>query len=164
LPVGVIVECRKAVSRWIDHIWLPVAVLEGVPDTPPWSALRSEADSTTYYAGPCDIELFPTETSKYRNNLGSHMPALWVVMRQSSGEPPFEIVLVTANPDEGEALTQSGSDIVEPVPMPVMVREVIAAFVAEHPVEETFFKRQRDRADPEAFGRRERRSKEVRDE
>jgi hypothetical protein len=38
--------------------------------------------------------------------------------------------------------------------MPNTVRDTIAAFVAEHHVEEVFVKRKRDRADPEAFGRR----------
>ena len=32
--------------------------------------------------------------------------------------------------------------------------EAIAAFVAEHPAEHSFAKRERDRADPEALGRR----------
>jgi hypothetical protein len=38
--------------------------------------------------------------------------------------------------------------------MPDMVRELVAAFVAEHHVEREFNKRKRDRADPEALARR----------
>jgi len=61
---------------------------------------------------------------------------------------------VTADPAEGEALTETGSDLVETVPMPAAVRNTIAAFVAEHHVERSFHKRKRDRADPEALARR----------
>ena len=38
--------------------------------------------------------------------------------------------------------------------MPDPVRETVAAFVAEHHVEQVFFKRKRDRADPQALARR----------
>jgi hypothetical protein len=38
--------------------------------------------------------------------------------------------------------------------MPDVVRDAVAAFVAEHHVEEVFVKRKRDRAAPESLGRR----------
>jgi hypothetical protein len=38
--------------------------------------------------------------------------------------------------------------------MPEPVREQVEAFVAEHHVEREFFKRKRDRANPESLGRR----------
>jgi hypothetical protein len=45
------------------------------------------------------------------------------------------------------------------------VRDVVAAFVAEHHVEEVFIKRKRDRASTEALGRRPpARRQEPRDE
>ncbi len=40
IPVGVVVERRKAFSPWADFIWRPVAVLEGVPDAAPWTVTR----------------------------------------------------------------------------------------------------------------------------
>jgi hypothetical protein len=40
------------------------------------------------------------------------------------------------------------------VPMPELIREAVAAFVAEHHVERHFFKRKRDRANTEAMARR----------
>ena len=57
---------------------------------------------------------------------------------------------------EGEAFTEAGTDLVEAVPMPSAIAATVAAFVAEHHVERTFHKRARDRADPEALGRRRR--------
>jgi hypothetical protein len=51
-------------------------------------------------------------------------------------------------------MTEAGNNIVEPVPMPEPIRETVAAFVAEHHVEREFFKRKRDRPDPESLARR----------
>jgi hypothetical protein len=45
--------------------------------------------------------------------------------------------------------------------MPASIAEQLAAFVAEHHVDRTVFRRQRDRADPEALGRR---GRSVRDD
>ena len=154
IPVGVIVERAKATSQWIDYIWRPTAVLAGQPDTPPWSALVDDGERATFYAGPATVELHRSATANYRDNLASGSPALWVVLRETGAAPPYALYLVTADPAEGEGMTEAGSNIVEPVPMPDTVRDTIAAFVAEHHVEEVFVKRKRDRADPESFGRR----------
>ena len=88
----------------------------------------------------------------YRDNLASAAPSLWVALRPTGVEPPYAIVAVTADPAEGESFTQAGDDLVEAVPMPPPVRDLVAAFVAEHHVERPFVKRERDRADPEASG------------
>jgi uncharacterized protein DUF3305 len=154
LPVGVVVERRKAASAWIEHVWRPVAVLAGHPDTAPWTTLDQKSDCTTFYAGRAEIELYRSETANYRDNLASGAPALWVVLRSTGVDPPFDVVAVTADPAEGEGFTQAGTDLVEPVAMPEPIRDYLAAFVAEHHVEQPFYKRQRDRADPEALGRR----------
>ena len=59
------------------------------------------------------------------------------------------------DPSEGESFTETGVDLVDLVPMPDVVREMMIGFVAEHHVDQPFFKRKRDRADPEAMGRRD---------
>jgi len=154
IPVGVVVERRKAVSPWVDHVWRPVAVLAGQPETRPWTQLTSDAEAATFYAGPAEVALYRSETANYCDNLTSGAPALWVVLRPAGLDPPFDVVLVTADPAEGEGCTQSGGDLVEPVEMPETIRDYLADFVAEHHVEQPFYKRQRNRADPEALGRR----------
>ena len=98
--------------------------------------------------------MFRSEAERYRENLLSGAPALWVVLRPTGVEPPFELVTVTADPSEGESYTQSGTDIVEFVPMPDAARAVIEAFVAEYYVEQPFYKRERKAANPEAMARR----------
>jgi uncharacterized protein DUF3305 len=153
IPVGVVVERRKAASQWIDFLWRPVAVLPGEPEAKAWTVLREDKETTTYYAGTTVIELHRTETANYRDNLASGSPGLWVVLRQTESEPPYRVFTVTADPAEGEAMTEAGSDLVEQVAMPPSIGAVIEAFVAEHHVERPHFKRERNRADPEALAR-----------
>jgi hypothetical protein len=155
IAVGVIVERRKAASQWIDFVWRPAAVLAGAPEAKPWTLLNnSQDDAASFYAGPAEVTLYRSETSNYRDNLATGTPSLWVTLRPTGAEPPFEIVRVTADPSEGEAFTETGNDLVDAVPMPEVIRDLVAEFVAEHHVERQFYKRKRDRADPEALGRR----------
>ena len=154
IPSGVVVERVKSASQWIDYLWRPVSVLPGAPETAPWTKLAGDDERATFYAGHANIMLHATETGSYRDNLATGSPALWVVLRPADSDPPYELFAVTADPYEGEAMTEAGSNIVEPVPMPEPIRETVAAFVTEHHVEREFFKRKRDRADPESLARR----------
>jgi hypothetical protein len=156
IPVGVVIERRKASSPWIDFTWQPVAVLPGEPDVEPWTLLSDSGEAATFYAGRADVEFHVGETSNYRDNLATGEPKLWVILRPTGAKPPFQVVRVTANGSEGEGFTAAGEDIVDQVAMPEMIRDALEAFVAEHPVERSFFKRKRDRANPEALGRRSR--------
>jgi hypothetical protein len=160
IPIGVVAERRKAASQWIDFVWRPVAVLAGRPDAAPWTVLSSEGGTTTYYAGAAEIELHPAETANYRDNLASGSPAIWVALRATDGEPPYRVAAVTVDPSEGEGFTETGVDLVDAVPMPDLIRDMVAAFVAEHHVERPFIKRKRDRADPEALAHRVPRSED----
>lgn len=163
IPVGVVIERRKAKSQWVDHVWRAIAVLPGVPDTAPWSVLEQSPEVAAIYAGAAEVGLYRSEAAMYRDNLASGEPALWVVLRPTEVDPPYDIVTVTADPSEGEGYTAAGADIVESVPMPETVREAVAAFVAEHHVEEAYFKRKRDHADPDALGRQPRAPRKDRD-
>ena len=129
-------------------------MLAGQPDTPPWTKLSDDGDRATFYAGPARVELHRTETTNYRDNLATGSPLLWVVLRETGADPPYDLYLVTADPSEGEGMTEAGNDLVESVPMPDTIRDQVAAFVAEHHVEEVFVKRKRDRANPDSLGRR----------
>jgi hypothetical protein len=157
IPVGVVVERRKARSAWVDFLWRPVAVLAGKPSAAPWTPLGAEAETALFFAGEAMIELHRTETTNYRNNLGSGAPALWVALRPVASEPPYEILAVTADPSEGEALTDAGSNLVDAVAMPPEIVAAVARFIAEHHVERPFVKRQRQPADPAPAGRGNRR-------
>ena len=161
IEVGVVVERRKARSPWLDFLWRPISVLAGTPSATPWTEIGEEGDATTFYAGEAAIELHRTETANYRQNLASGTPALWIVLRPrlaNSARPAFDILMVTADPSEGEALTDAGNDLVAPVPMPATIMETIDRFIAEHHVERPFNKRQRDRGDPGMANHRDKRT------
>jgi hypothetical protein len=97
-----------------------------------------------FLAGEAVIELHRTETTNYRANLASGAPALWVALRPVASARPYEILAVTADPAEGEAFTDAGSNLVEAVPMPPDIVAAVDQFVAQHHVERPFVKRQRD--------------------
>jgi hypothetical protein len=154
IPVGVVVERRKADSPWIDFVWRGIGVLPDEPEMKPWTVLREQEEATLYYAGSATVDLYRSETARYRENLTTGAPSIWVVLSPSERVPPYALAAVTADPAEGEAFMEAGANLVEAVPMPEMLREAIEKFVAEHHVEREFFKRERRRADPEALARR----------
>ena len=134
VSVGVVVRRYTATSPWLDYVWKPVSILEGVPSTPAWTTLRSVGSMTEYYAGSASIDFYRTETDNYLSNLASGNPVLWIVLRPTGLSPPYDVTAVTADPAEGEAFTEAGNDIVETVPMPLAIAERLEAFVAEHDI------------------------------
>ena len=144
IPVGVVVERRRAKSLWLDFLWRPVSVLAGRPAAMPWTPIGADGETAMFYVGVATIELHRTETAYYRENLASGAPALWVVLRPSTSNAPYEVVTVTADPSEGEAFTDAGNDLVETVRMPAAI---IDRFIATHHVERPFVKRRRERHD-----------------
>jgi Protein of unknown function (DUF3305) len=144
IAVGVVLERRKARSAWADFLWRPISVFTGSASAAPWTPLGMEAETTLFYAGEAAIELHRTETSNYRDNLASGAPALWIVLRPTASGPPYELVAVTADPAEGEGLTDAGNNLVEQVPIPPDIAQMVGQFVAQHHIDRPFVKRQRD--------------------
>ena len=145
LTVGLVVERRESYGPWGGVTWRPVAIFPTPPDVAPWTPLGLFGQAQRYYAGACDIMLYSTDTANYRDNLEATEAKLWVVLRAEGREPPIEVVTVTADPAEGEANTEAGSNVVETVAMPADIAGVIAQFIADHHVERPVYKRQRDR-------------------
>ncbi|MCF2523135.1 DUF3305 domain-containing protein [Bradyrhizobium sp. G127] len=144
--VGVVLRRRVIDNPWIDHMWSPVTVLDDVPATAPWTVLSQDADATLYYAGRATIDLFSADTANYRDNLADGTPLIWVALRRQDGGAELELTKVTADPTEGEAMFESGTDVIGTVPMPPDIASWVAAFVDEFHVEQVFHKRKRDRA------------------
>ena len=155
IPVGIVVERRKADSPWADFVWRGAAVLPDEPETRAWTVLREQDGTTLFYAGSATVDLYPSETARYRENLASGNPSIWTVLSPSEGPWPYAVAAATADPAEGEGFTEAASNLVEAVPMPEVIREAIEDFIAAHHVEREFVKRKRRRADPEALARRE---------
>jgi hypothetical protein len=150
IPVGVVVERRRAKSVWAEFLWRPVSVLAGKPSAEPWTVLDVQAESVLFYAGEAVIELHRTESTYYRDNLASDTPRLWVVLSPTGSDRPYELLTVTADPAEGEGFTDAGNNLVETVPMPQDILAIVGQFIATHHVERSFIKRRRQ---PAEFGR-----------
>ncbi len=95
--------------------------------------LSTEADATVYYAGAASIDLFSTDTANYRDNLADGEPRIWMALRRQDGGSELELTKVTADPTEGEAMFESGCDVIGTVPMPPDIASWIAAFVDRIP-------------------------------
>ena len=147
IEVGVVVAKRRLKGPWLSYAWLPHAVLAAAPDAAPWSRLGASDDEETFYAGAFEVELHRSDTGHYRDNLASEQPSLWISLRPV-GVDEVEVGAVTADPYEGEAMAEGIGEIVEAVPMPPEVQQRLAGFVEAFHVERPFFKRKRDKADP----------------
>ena len=152
VTVAVVVERRRAKSVWADVIWRPVLVLAGKPAATTWARIGGDDKQALFYAGEAMIELHRTETTNYRDNLASATPSVWVNMRPTALDPPYDLLAVTVDPAEGEAFTDAGSNLVEAVPMPSGIAEIVSRFVAAHHVERPFVKRKRTPAGQRAKG------------
>src|SRR6266566_9599317 len=95
IPVGVVVERRKADSPWIDFIWRGVGVLPDEPEMKPWTVLREQDEATLYYAGSATVDLYRSETQLYRDNIASGTPSIWIVLSPSEGSWLYDISAVT---------------------------------------------------------------------
>ncbi len=152
--IGLVLERRAPVTRWGETAWLPHAALMPPPDVKPWTTLGVDGGAELFYAGAARVELFKSGTGNYRDNLATGAPKLWVVLRPAGPAPPVEVVLVTADPSEGESQTEAGEQVVDAVPMPPELAAALAAFVEAHHLEQPFHKRQRKRYDPEVMASR----------
>jgi len=145
--IGVVLARRVVDNPWIDHVWVAQAVLYPAPETEAGALLSTDEALTLVYAGPATVELFVSETGNYRDNLQSGAPSLWVAARTRGDGGTPEFVRVTADPTEGEAYFESGSDVVAALPMPPDLIEWVGGFVEAYHVERVFLKRKRDNKD-----------------
>jgi hypothetical protein len=154
IPVGVVVERRPATSRWQDHVWRVTTALPGTAGAAPWTVLDDAGGVTRYWAGGTEIVLHSGDTGVYRHNIESGQPRLYVVLRRGASPTGWVLLLATVDPSEAQAHAEAGDDLLEALPLPSAVMTRVEAFVAKHHVERAVWRRRRDRADPEALGRR----------
>jgi hypothetical protein len=152
--IGVVLARRAIDNPWIDHVWSPHGVLVPAPATAAGMKLSQDAGVELFYAGPATIELHASETANYRDNLDSGDPRLWIAARAPADGGAPDFIRATADPTEGEALFESGAEIVGTLALPAELAAWIAGFIAEFHVERVFVKRQRDRSERKAQGPR----------
>jgi hypothetical protein len=120
------------------------AILETAPEVAEWTCLERSAAGERFYAGPVDLLLFPRETDTLKYNIESAVPAIYVFLRAAPGQPGMVLAGATVCVGEAHAHADTGSDLVEPVPMPPSIFQWVAGFVAEHHVEREAWKRKRE--------------------
>ena len=150
LRVAVLAIRRPPVTRWGTGELRPFALLPQEPETAPHTLLTVEDGVETWYLGGRDLTLYSGDTGHHRDNLTSGRPSIWVALR---GRDPksAEIVMVTADPYEGEGYAADLDLTVEAVPMPDSLYTHIGRFVDRYHAEIPFKKRKRLPVDPNAM-------------
>jgi hypothetical protein len=146
--VGVVVAKYQLDARWADYAWRPVTILPAVPATAPWTRLFCDTRKELIYAGSFEVCLHPGSTGHYRDNLRSGRPSLWIGLQCITCDH-CTIVAATADPYEGEALTEWTSITVEAVPMPLEIQGRVVHYFGRFHKEHSFIKRRRDDSGPQ---------------
>lgn len=146
MPVGIVVRKTPGVTRWAKWAWKVVAVLPGAGPAN-WRELRRDGDSVEYHAATLTLDLWSSDAEAYLVGLSAKIPGVTVVLRESESDDdlPWDAVIVTASPYEGQDYLDSGDGLIEAVPMPLGMIAWVRDFVAEHYVEDVFVKRKRDK-------------------
>ena len=142
-----IAEWQQVDSPWSDHRWRVTGLLPGAASVPPWTLLGTEPGVRRYFAGNAVLELYPLETDTLRHNIEGPQPAVYVFLRAADAAPGVALLGATVCAGEAQAHVDTGSDLVESVPMPEGLRAWVADFVARHHVERPSYKRKRDHWD-----------------
>ncbi len=149
MPLGIVIERRDIDHPWQSHDWRAVAVIPGAPEIGEPRVLREEPGWAQYHAATLPLDLHAKETEGYRLNLATRLPMVYVVLRYDdeveAGIVPF---LATVCPYEAQNCLDGDEDLVEPVPMPDVVKDWLADFIAKYHVDEPFKKRKRKPFDP----------------
>ncbi|MFT5440202.1 MAG: hypothetical protein ACI9MJ_002072 [Alphaproteobacteria bacterium] len=153
MPVGVILERREIDNPWESHSWTPVGVVPGAADLPDWKEVAKGEGWVQFYAGTLSLELNRDETEDYRYNLANDPPSVYVLLREDedveAGIAPFKL---TVSPSEAQAYLDGDELLLEPVPMPEIVKSWLAAFIERYHVDQPVYKRTRKPYDPRKGG------------
>ena len=144
MPLGIVIRRAPGVTRWARHVWKVSAVLPGAADAR-WKELRREGETIEFHAATVPLELYRTDTEAYMHGLSAKVPSIYVVMRDSDGDDPLDVVLATASPYEAQDYADTGEELVEKVPMPEGLIAWIREFTEKHHEDEVFIKRRRDK-------------------
>ncbi|EME71322.1 putative bifunctional molybdopterin-guanine dinucleotide biosynthesis protein MobA/MobB [Paramagnetospirillum caucaseum] len=152
--IAVLVERRDGATQWITDSWRPLEALADVPGGAPWTMLRRGEGFEHYLATGVKVALHRSDLTSYRYNLGGLEPRLYVVLRLTGdSDRPVKVVMATIAPDEAQAMSESGEDMVDGIPLPPELFHWAMAFCACHPPDEPMRKRKRDKLDSDkVFG------------
>ena len=61
-------------------------MLPDEPEMTPWTVIREQEGTTLFYAGSATVDLYRSETARYRDNLATGAPGVWIVLTPSEGD------------------------------------------------------------------------------
>ena len=137
IRLGVVGAAYPPANAWSKGQTRPVAVMADLPPLSPGSVMTKPDGIKTIYLGDFALVLHSSETRHYIDNLRARQPSVWVAVLEGA------VQLLTVDPYEGEALAGDVERIVEARPMPPQTAARIDAFIADHHIEEKFYKRKR---------------------
>lgn len=145
--VGVIAEWQAVESAWCDHRWRVTELLSGAAAVSPWTVLSATPSVRRYFAGNAELLLYPLETDTLKHNIQGPHPAVYVFLRSTDAAPGMSLLGATVCAGEAQAHVDTGSDLVEAVPMPPAIAAWVAEFVNQHHVDRPSYRRRRDRSE-----------------
>lgn len=154
-PVWIVAERSALTGPWPGVVWRVVSVGSGRPDTPPGTVLERGEGWERLYVGTTNVTLHRGETGNYLMNLRSARPALYVFLRREAGEG-MRLLGATVDAGEVDVHADSGDDVIEAVALPPDLAAWVEGFIAAHHVAQPGYRRTRERADPDALGRKPR--------
>jgi hypothetical protein len=143
--VGVVAEWRALDNPWASGTWRVTEVLPGPASVAPWTVLHEDARSRRYFAGNAELLLYPLETETLKHNIEGEQPAVYVFLRPCDPAPGVALLGATVCAGEAGAHTDSGSDLVEAVPMPAEILRWVVDFVTRHHADRPEYRRERDK-------------------
>jgi Protein of unknown function (DUF3305) len=153
--IGVVAERRRGRGQWAGDVWRAVELLPGEPSAQAGALLAQGEGWSRHFLGSAELALYPSDTDSYKFNLESSNPSVFVMLRPEESGVGVRLVGATVCAAEATAHSESGVDMIEAMAMPRDIFDWVQSFVATHHVERESYKRTRDRADPEAMGRRD---------
>jgi hypothetical protein len=134
-PVAVVMQRTPIVHRWVSERWEPVDVipLRRDPTAAAPVCLRDDATCTQWRFEGFALELHRSEAEGYHLNLVAPEPKIFVNwrMHEDATVPPVYPVIATVSYNEA-ARMMDGGERVDAVPLPDVVRDWMAPFVALH--------------------------------
>lgn len=148
MPIGVVLTRRRIGHPWQEHSWHATEAVPGAPPVAEWRLLRQDDTEAAYLAATLPLNLYPGETTDYRQNLSQRAPMIYVVLRRDddNGERPVRPFCVTVSPVEAQDYLD-GDELVDAVSMPIAVAAWLQDYVSRFHVERSFEKRGRGERD-----------------
>lgn len=148
MPIGVVLTRRRIDHPWQEYSWHATEAVPGAPQLAEWRLLRQDDTEAAYLAATLPLNLYPGETTDYRQNLSQRAPMIYVVLRRNddNGERPVRPFCVTVSPAEAQDYLD-GDELVDAVSMPIAVAAWLQNYVSRFHVERSFEKRGRGERD-----------------